>query len=357
MKTKSCQVDKSYINRFYKMTVYFNAIISIMTFEEKLLKDLIDIPSITGNEEKIAQYLYALLDKEGFEANKIFVDKKRFNVIAKAGKPKVYLQAHMDTVPPYVSYDKDDEFIYGRGSCDTKGAISGMVTAAIDLKRKGEKDFGIILTTGEETIFDGAKKIIEEGLEIPFIIVGEPTSLQLVNAHFGILVFKITAKGKSAHSSNPKEGINAIELLLSAVEKVNKISIYPETTLTLAQISGGVADNIIPEEAYAIYSMRISPNDKQRYTDEVKFVLPQNVTIEETQNVSCIETIVPNELSFIKKTNAVKYFTELSFFKKGVVIGPGDVAFAHGPDERLSKKELSESVKVYSQIMRNFTRF
>ena len=327
-----------------------------MRLEEELLKQLISIPSISGNEEKIGLYLYDLLGKEGFELKKIFVDEKRFNIIAKIGQPKVYLQAHMDTVPPYIPFSEDDEFFYGRGVCDTKCSIAGMLTAAINSKRANEANFGMILTTAEETTFDGARKLMQEKFEIPFVIVGEPTSLQIVNAHFRDLVFKIIAKGKSAHSSKPEEGINAIELLLSAIGKINGIKFHPDTILTLAQINGGVADNIIPGEASAIYSMRISPDDTNNYIEKIKSILSQNVLVEEALNVASVATKVPRELSFIKEVRTVKYFTELSFFQKGVIIGPGDIVYAHGPDEKLSKKELSESVNIYSRIIRNFTR-
>jgi len=327
-----------------------------MKFEEELLKKLISIDSTYENEKEVSLYLCDLLEKEGFEVTKIFVNKNRFNIIAKTGNPKIYLQAHTDTVNPYIPLSEDEDYVYGRGACDTKGSISGMVAAAINSKNDGKRDFGLIFTTGEETTFDGAIKIIEEKIEIPFVIVGEPTSLQIVNEHFGILSFKITAQGKSAHSSKPEEGINAIELLLLAIEKINKIEVYPETILTLAQINGGVADNIIPGEAFAIYSMRVSPNDAIDYVEKIKAILPQNVRIENTLKVASVATKVPQELSFIKEVRTVKYFTELSFFQKGVIIGPGDIAYAHGPDEKLSKKELSESVKIYSQIIENFTQ-
>lgn len=324
-----------------------------MKFEEKLLKQLINIPSIV--ERDLGLYLYNLLEKEGFKLKKIFTDDERFNIIAKVGYPRIYLQAHLDTVSPFIPFGEDEKFIYGRGACDTKGAISGMITAAIKMKKNGMNNFGLIFTTGEETKFDGAKKIIEEKIKIPFVVIGEPTSLDIVNAHFGIQSFKLVAKGKSAHSSKPEEGINAIELLIPAIRKVEKINIHPESILTLAMIDGGIADNIIPGEATAIYSMRISPNDKNNYTEKIKAILPKNVAIENTLNVASVATIIPEELSFIKSVRIVKYFTELSFFQKGVIIGPGDIAFAHGPDEKISKKELSKSVKIYSQIITNFT--
>ncbi|HUD44808.1 MAG TPA: M20/M25/M40 family metallo-hydrolase [Patescibacteria group bacterium] len=322
--------------------------------EELLLKQLMSIPSVSGNETEIGEFIFTLLKKEGFNVTRQTVDKKRFNVIAKLGNPQIYLQAHMDTVPPFIPYSADETYIYGRGACDTKASIATMITAAIQCKQKGYSNFGLLFTTAEETDFDGAKKVIENKLQVPFIIVGEPTSLDIVNGHFGLNIFNITAKGKSAHSSRPEQGINAIDILSQIIAEVKKIKVHPETLISLVQINGGVADNIIPEFAEATFSMRISPNDKQDYNSMVKKFLPKNSQIEVKQNIGSVYCDIPDELSFIQTRRSVKYFTELSFFKKGVVIGPGDILYAHGANEKIIRSELPKAVKIYSQIIKNY---
>lgn len=316
-----------------------------------LLKKLISIPSETGNEKVIFNFVYSLLKKEGFLVQKISVGN-RFNVIAKIGKPKVFLQAHLDTVPPFIKFSQDEKFIYGRGACDTKGSAAAMITASLELAKSGVKDFGLIFTVGEEVDFTGVKKLSK--YNFPFVIVGEPTSLKAVNAHFGILVFKITAKGKAAHSSLPEKGINAIQLLLETLNRVNKIKIFPESILTLAKIEGGIADNIIPETASALYSMRISPNDKKDYIKEFKSALSKYTKVEQILNVSSVNNKIPSELSFFKVGEMLKGSTELAFFKNGVILGPGDIKFAHSQDEKIEKKELKEAVRIYSKIVENF---
>ncbi len=321
---------------------------------KKLLQQLIEISSLSGEEKEIGEFVFNLLQKKGFTVAKQMVDATRFNVVATVGKPKIYLQAHMDTVAPYIPYKEDEAFIYGRGACDTKAAMAGMICAAIAARNQGLTDFGLLFTTAEETTFDGAQTVLKNNIDIPFVIVGEPTSLKIVNAHYGFLAFQLTAKGKAAHSSKPKEGINAIELLLPVMQKVREMNVHPESILTLAKIEGGVSDNVIPESASALFSMRISPNDSTDYIAQIQSFLPKEIICEVQYNVASVQSIVPKELSFITDIYSVEYFTELSFFQKGVIIGPGSIDYAHGNNEKVLKKEVEKSVEVYLQILRNF---
>lgn len=325
-----------------------------MTLEESLLKELISIPSFSGNELQIGDFIFNLLSQHGFQPEKLTVSKDRFNIVVKYGKPSVYLSAHMDVVKPMLDYRETETHIYGRGSCDTKASVAAMLTAAINAKNKGLTNFGLIFTVGEEDDLIGAKTVVKSDLNIPFVIVGEPTSLEIVNGHFGILIIKVSARGKAAHSSRPEKGINAIDILLSAIEKFKTIPIFPESLMSLVQINGGIADNIIPSEANAIFSFRISPNDTTNYLEKFKSFSVKDIEIEILQQVDPVYCDVPNELLFIETRRTVKYLTELSFFKKGVVIGPGDIQYAHGPDEQLPREELSKAVEIYEQILKNY---
>ncbi|MEK9206898.1 MAG: M20/M25/M40 family metallo-hydrolase [Patescibacteria group bacterium] len=326
-----------------------------MTTVTELLKQLMEIPSTSGEETNVCQFVFDLLTKEGFDVKKYPVDGKRFNLVATLQpNPKVYLQAHLDTVPPHIKFTEDEENIYGRGACDTKGSAASMITAAIQAKEKGLKNFGLIFTVGEETTLDGAESLINSGFEVPFVTVGEPSSLEIVNEHFGLLVIKIKVKGKSAHSSRPEEGINAIDLLLEVVQKIKSLEIHPKTLMSLVQINGGIADNIIPGDANATFSFRIAPGDAINYFEQFSTFSSDKITFEKIIGVESVHTDVPSELDFIKVRRTVKYFTELSFFKKGVIIGPGDIKYSHGPDVKVEKGELEKAVGIYSEIIQNF---
>ena len=128
-----------------------------------------------------------------------------------------------------------------------------------------------------------------------------------------------------------------------------------ETLMSLVQINGGFADNIIPDKAEAMFSFRISPDDLTDYAEKIKLLSTNDVEVEIVQQIGAVYCKVPTQLSFIKTVKTVKYLTELSFYKNGVVLGPGDIQYAHGPEENLDRKELPQAVEIYKEILRNFT--
>jgi acetylornithine deacetylase len=321
-----------------------------------LLIDLIKINSESGNELEICNFVFNLLKKGGFKVKKIPVNKKGFNIIAKIGKPKVYLSAHLDTVKGFLDIKQTKDKIFGRGSCDTKASVATMIKAAVNCKNQNLKDFGLIFTIGEEDSFQGVKKIIKSKINIPFVIVGEPTSLEIVNGHFGILNLSIIARGKKAHSINPQKGINAIVKLIKAIELIKSVKRNKKTSLNVARIEGGVADNIIPDKAKALISLRIALNDKKNYLKEFKKSLKGLAKIKKEMEVSSVSTKIPKELSFIKKNKTARYLTELSFYRKGVVLGPGNIKFAHSDNEQIRKSELKKAVKIYKKIIKNYNK-
>lgn len=326
-----------------------------MTSEEKLLKELILIPSPSGSESVVGEFIFNFLVKEGFKVDKNFVSKDRFNIIAKTGKPNVYLSAHIDTVETPLPYKETATHILGRGSCDTKASVACMMTAGVEAKKQGLQNFGLIFTVGEETDLSGARAIVKSGLITPFVVVGEPTSLEIVNGHFGILIIKISVKGKAAHSSMPEKGINAIDILLDVTKKARTLKLGKGTLMSLVQIKGGIADNIIPSDAEAILSFRVSPNDSIDYLENIKSFSNRGTKVEIVQEIKAIYCKVPPELSFIKQVKTVKYLTELSFYKTGVVLGPGDIKYAHGLEEKVPRKELRKAVKIYERIIGNYS--
>src|SRR3954469_24380807 len=101
----------------------------------ELTRTLIDIESITNNEERVGQYLYQYLAELAARfdgrVERIEVEPRRHNIFAQWGERlNVTLSTHIDTVPPFFSSREDDDFIWGRGACDTKGIIAAMLKAA-----------------------------------------------------------------------------------------------------------------------------------------------------------------------------------------------------------------------------------
>src|SRR5215510_13584309 len=123
----------------------------------KLTRELIDIPSVTGEELAVGRYLARFLDELGYQVERQDVAADRFNVIATTREsPRVVFSTHMDTVPPFIESSEDEEFIYGRGSCDAKGIIAAQIFAAERLRAEGMNDIGLLYTVDEELSSIGA---------------------------------------------------------------------------------------------------------------------------------------------------------------------------------------------------------
>ena len=122
----------------------------------------------------------------------------------------------MDTVPPFIESSEDEEFIYGRGSCDAKGIIAAQIFAAQRLRDEGVNDVGLLFTVDEELSSLGAQAANKHPLarECRYLINGEPTDNRLATGTKGSVRVIITTEGRAAHSAYPEAGESAIEKLL-----------------------------------------------------------------------------------------------------------------------------------------------
>src|ERR671919_103438 len=144
----------------------------------RLTRELIDIPSVTGDEARVGYHLSEYLLELGYRVGNQEAAEGRFNVIAtSADNPKVFFSTHMDTVPPFIESSEDEEFIYGRGSCDAKGIIAAQIFAAERLRAEGMNDVGLLFTVDEELGSGGAQLANDHPLarECRYLINGEPT--------------------------------------------------------------------------------------------------------------------------------------------------------------------------------------
>ena len=126
----------------------------------ELTRALVDIESITENEEQVGHALFAHLSELASEfdghAELIPVEAKRNNVLAWWGEPKVTLSTHIDTVPPFFPSREDEQHIWGRGACDTKGIIASMIFAVRELLEAGQRNIALLFVVGEERNSAGA---------------------------------------------------------------------------------------------------------------------------------------------------------------------------------------------------------
>ncbi len=201
-----------------------------------LCQDLIRIKSYSGNEEMLAAKLADTFKAMGFD--EILTDDYG-NVIGhiRGSKPgKVILfDGHMDTVPADESQWSKAPFegiieegrIYGRGASDMKGAISAMVCAAANYAKDTNKDFaGDIYIAGvvHEECFEGiASRKVSEKVKPDYVVIGEASECNIKRGQRGRAEIVIETFGKSAHSSNPKAGINAVYSMTNLIDEIRKI--------------------------------------------------------------------------------------------------------------------------------------
>ena len=332
----------------------------------QLTRRLVDIESTTYNEGLAGAFLHQYLSAQRYTVERMPVVQpdrsntpgagggERFNVYAALPgiTPDVVLSTHMDTVPPFFGSSEDDEFLYGRGSCDAKGILAAQVAAADQLREAGVK-VGLLFLVGEERDSAGAAVANLSPRGSKFLINGEPTDNRLALASKGALRVELRAKGRMAHSAYPELGESAIDKLIAALHDIMALPlpVEPEigpSTLNVGLIEGGRAPNVIADKAEAHLLIRlVGPSD------EIKRSILAAVGNRADVDFSL-------ELPFVRMrkvgnlpTMVAKFTTDipsLTAWGEPFLLGPGSIHVAHTPQEKIAKKDLLEAVNLYIEL-------
>lgn len=321
----------------------------------ELTKRLIEIPSVSGEEKEVAQFLADYLKGVGFQVEMQEVAENRPNVYARRGDPEVVLSTHTDTVPPYFGFSEDGDYIYGRGACDTKGLMAAMIKAAELLVQSGVNDFGLLFVVGEEAGSPGARAANQISNRSRYLINGEPTESKLALGSKGALRAVLKSHGRAAHSAYPEMGESAIDKLVVVLSDLRQTDLPKDetlgaTTMNTGVIKGGVAANIIPAEAEAELMFRIVKS-----ADDVKRMIEERIAdrVEVEYTFSCDPVFTERLEGF--ETSAVAFTTDiplLTNWGRPLLFGPGSILDAHTANEKISKRELADAVDVYTEMVR-----
>lgn len=237
----------------------------------KLLAKLMEIPSVSEEEQEIGIFLADYLKSLGYTAELIPIapGSDRCNVYAYLGndrKARTLLTSHMDTVPPHIPLTVKGDIMYGRGACDDKGPLAAQIVALEELRAEGvikEGDSSLLFVVGEEKGGPGMLAANDMDLSWEAIIFGEPTEGKLATGHKGHYVFELFSKGEPCHSGYPEQGESAVGKLVTLLEELKALELPTSellgpTTFHCGKINGGLAYNVIAAEAYALCGVRVS---------------------------------------------------------------------------------------------------
>jgi len=365
----------------------------------ELLQRLIQIKSVNppGNEKEIANFIKGFLLKNDIPSKLIPLEEGRSSVVAKIeGKEErnITLCGHLDTVrvieedwskPPFQGLMEKGK-MYGRGTADMKGGVAAIIYTLILLKRRGitpQKKVQLALTADEEWGYRGAKTLVDQGFfdQTDFLIITEPTNLQVAVGEKGEIWIKAKFYGKSAHGSTPELGVNTVvpgsKFVLEVSEEYKKLfnpdPLWGNNSINIGQFHGGVQVNVVPNYSEVQLDFRvISEEDKKR---ALELVRKKGRDIAEEFGVQFKEEIfnyhppiftsLDNlyiqkfmQVAGVKEATIVKYCTDGGTIipeKKipFIVFGPGDIAQAHQNDEYIELESLYQSVDTFLEFLKS----
>lgn len=334
---------------------------------KEILKELIKFDTYKDKDnKKIINYIQKILENKGFKTEY----KSKCLVMSIKEECKIGFIGHTDTVQSGndwiynpLELTEIDNKLYGLGTCDMKGGIAAVLNAVLDTDwNKLNYGIKLIFTYDEEIGFEGIKEINRTNIKIPEnVIVGEPTNNEMMNGSKGLLEFKIKFEGKSAHSSNPQKGINAIE---KCIEFLNELKIFydnlkletdnrfkiPYTTMNEGRIDGGKSINIVPNNCTAYIDFRVISNEhRKRIFEEINRL---------KEKYQFKYTIINDIKPFITESEVSKttdFITEASFIqsKNRYILGIGPIN-PHEANEYITVESLDKLIEQYKQIIKKF---
>ena len=318
---------------------------------------------------------------------------KKTNLFATIGPDiagGIVLSGHTDVVPvdgqkwasnPFELTERDGR-LYGRGTCDMKGFIAVALAMVPQFKTaKLKTPIHLALSCDEEVGCKGVRPLVahmRDHMKKPrAVIVGEPTTMQVVNAHKGAITFSTEITGHEAHSSLTDQGVNAIMVageLLGEINRIRKDLTQlgdptgrfnpPYSTIHVGVIEGGTAKNIIPRRCSFHWETRLLPlaNPAEVPTRFENFAAtlepPMKKIASDTgihnQQTNIVPGLAPEDnspaehlalhLANANGTHAVSYCAEAGLFQQigipAIICGPGSIEQAHKPDEYIDISEL-----------------
>jgi len=373
-----------------------------------LAQALIRTPSPSGHEGQVAQLVQEAMRRAG--CDEVRVDELG-NVVGRLGDGqgrRLLYDAHLDTVdagnPAHWSRDPfaaevEAGVLYGRGACDMKGALAAMIQGVRAIVETGGSLAGTLYVAAvvQEEPCEGAalRHLIEvDGLRPDWVVLGEPTNLQLARGQRGRIEFEVHVRGKACHAAAPQRGINAIynaarvivglELL---APQLGTDAFLGKGSIAVTEISSPLGNrNAIPDACTLVIDRRLTNGETEaKATSELRRILaresvdatievpeyhalsyrgfeirsrqhfPYWVTAPNDPLVVAASAVVEAELGYVPRLGRWEFSTD-GTYSAGVAgiptigFGPGDERYAHAADEQVRIDDLVQAAHVYAQL-------
>lgn len=366
-----------------------------------ILKDLVAFNSVSAfSNLPIIDYIESALIKQGVECTRIpSPDGKKSNLLARIGPNTaggIILSGHTDVVPvegqPWVTdpftLTQKGENLFGRGTSDMKSFIAICMALVPELQAAATtKPYWLAFSYDEEVGCLGAPHLLAHIVKhIPkpaYAIIGEPTLMQVVTAHKGVISFETTVTGLEWHSSQPHLGVNAVQTACELVHLLTTMAREQaaagqrderfdpaHSTIHVGLINGGTARNIIPRECRFQWEIRPLPGENfqlllDRFSTacaelqtEMQKTFPaasitsrpmstmSGVTLPASAQSSC-HTVM--RCAHTNSEHAVSFGTEAGIFNEhgvpAIICGPGDIQQAHKPNEFIEMSQIRACIE------------
>ena len=340
-----------------------------------LLRQMIAIPSLSGDEKAVADFLEARLAREGFAPHRC-----GNNLWCSHGEgPVILLDAHIDTVKPVAGWSRDpftpaveDGRLYGLGSNDDGASVVAIIEAFKRLTAKPQS-YTLVLSLSAEEESSG-----RNGLEISLHeieaacgpiacgVFGEPTSLEMVVAEKGLMVLDCAVKGVAGHAAR-NTGVNAIYKALPAIDwfrnkQFDKVSdLLGPVKMTVTQINAGTQHNVIPDLCTFVVDIR----SNGLYTNEellelIQAEAPCEVKARSTRlhgsSIAADHPLVQRGLALgLPAVGSPTLSNQALCRFPSVKLGPGDSPRSHTADEYVLVDDIAKAVDIYVSLLDGLT--
>lgn len=370
------------------------------------LADLIRIQSINpayrngSPESEIQRFVLNFFRSRGIEAWEQEVLPDRPNVIARlAGRDpcrRIVFEAHSDTVgvegmivPPFEPAVNNGR-MYGRGACDTKAGLAAMMHALANLKSSRflpPCEIWVVAAVDEEYSYRGAAKLCET-LNASAAVISEPTGMRMAIASKGCLRWRITVRGRAAHSSTPNLGTNAIDHMARVLDSLAEDGVRLQAiqhhllgspTLNVGRIQGGTQVNVVPESCWIEVDRRLVPGEEpaevfRRYEQMLGCLRDAEPELDVVMDSPMLQdwpletppdspivlqaSGVLREVALDPQPLGVPFCSDASKLSlagiPSIILGPGNIAQAHTEDEFVELDQVNKAFEAYRRLMQTF---